>query len=311
MYNNSLSLKTIKSHLVLACFLAFFLALTVNDAFPALKPTEADARNLYESGWVHAAKKKFFNVIDVKKVEGQISTFNGVQFYKMHVDVMLQSIWGVVVCQRSNPFDNSTDSLHVMRDGEYKKISDEERAVFTGHNLGSIASCKPKVYGEQEKITLRRILVYEEFESGWRLSNSNEALQLKLKEQYLVGEEADAEIAKMPGMQGVVTRGIIRAFADTKVTGTGQTANGAVIFKKQCAPCHGDEGRGTYVAPAFVSNAFIETGMDADIATVIRNGRYGTAKQYKQFALAMPAQRSLSNDELNDIIAYLKHIAVR
>ncbi len=92
------------------------------------------------------------------------------------------------------------------------------------------------------------------------------------------------------------------------VAGSAIAADGTAIFKSKCAPCHGADGQGTAMAPAFKGNAFIKDGSEADIAHVIQNGRNGAEKKYKNFAIGMPKQ-TLSDDEVKAVVAHLKDIA--
>lgn len=92
--------------------------------------------------------------------------------------------------------------------------------------------------------------------------------------------------------------------------GSAFAADGAAIFKAKCAPCHGADGQGTAMAPAFQKNAFVKDGKDADIAQVILNGRAGADKKYKQFAIAMPKQ-TLNDDEVKAVVAHIKEIAAK
>ena len=92
------------------------------------------------------------------------------------------------------------------------------------------------------------------------------------------------------------------------VAGSAIAADGTAIFKSKCAPCHGADGQGTAMAPAFKGNAFIKDSAEADIAHVLQNGRNGAEKKYKNFAIGMPKQ-TLSDDEIKAVIAHLKDIA--
>ncbi len=93
------------------------------------------------------------------------------------------------------------------------------------------------------------------------------------------------------------------------VAGSALAADGAAVFKAKCSPCHGANGQGTAMAPAFTGNKFIQTSSVEDIQHVIRTGRAGAAKHYKQFVLAMPAWKSLTDDEVTAVIGHLKDIA--
>ncbi len=92
--------------------------------------------------------------------------------------------------------------------------------------------------------------------------------------------------------------------------GTTLAADGAAIFKSKCLACHGSEGKGTAMAPAFQGNEFVKTSESDVIAQTIQNGREGDQKMYKQFVLAMPPQKGvLSADEISAVITYLKSLA--
>lgn len=92
--------------------------------------------------------------------------------------------------------------------------------------------------------------------------------------------------------------------------GTALAADGAAIFKAKCSPCHGPEGQGTAMAPAFKGNAFVKESKEDVIAQTILNGRAGAEKKYKQFAIAMPPQKGvLSPDDIKAVIGHLKSIA--
>lgn len=82
-------------------------------------------------------------------------------------------------------------------------------------------------------------------------------------------------------------------------------ADGAAVYNAKCMACHGQNGIGSAMAPAFKGNAFIKDSKEADIASVIKDGREGAAKKYMQFAIGMPKQ-TLDDDEIKSVIAVLK-----
>ncbi len=90
--------------------------------------------------------------------------------------------------------------------------------------------------------------------------------------------------------------------------GSAMASNGAGLFKSKCLACHGPDGKGTAMAPAFTGNAWIKDSSAADIAAVIKKGRNGAAKTYKNFALGMPPQ-SLSDGDINALVEYLKSLS--
>lgn len=197
----------------LAVFVIAVMA-TNTSAIAAAKPTEADALTVFIIGWGHAAKKNFFQISSIRKTEGQTLNINGVQIYKMYVDVGIHFIWDVAVCSStSNAIATAAgvDQLKMMRAGEYNKLSQAERNVFEGKGemgLGFINACVPKIKRAGESLIIKKELIYEEFESGYKLTNKDKVLELDLYEKYLVGEEADTEIKKMDGLQGAVARAL-------------------------------------------------------------------------------------------------------
>jgi len=82
--------------------------------------------------------------------------------------------------------------------------------------------------------------------------------------------------------------------------------NGLKIFKVYCAACHGLDGRGQKeVAPSLVASNFLK-GEDIEIAKIIFNGYESDSKEYK---IPMPLyinDPSLSDQDVVDIISYLK-----
>jgi len=95
------------------------------------------------------------------------------------------------------------------------------------------------------------------------------------------------------------------------VAGSAMAADGAAIFKSKCSPCHGATGQGTPMAPAFNGNEFIKSSSADDIAHVIKNGRAGADKHYKNFAIAMPAQKSMSDGDIAAVVEHLKELAAK
>lgn len=90
-----------------------------------------------------------------------------------------------------------------------------------------------------------------------------------------------------------------------------QVARGASIYKTKCAACHGANGQGTAMAPAFKGSTFINSSSDGEITEVITDGRDGSAKKYKQFAISMPKQKYLNNDEVKAVVVYIKALAAK
>jgi mono/diheme cytochrome c family protein len=82
---------------------------------------------------------------------------------------------------------------------------------------------------------------------------------------------------------------------------------GAEIWKATCTACHGANGEGKKsLGPAVKGNEFVVKGPDAEIAAVIKDGRSGAAKKLKEFPSPMPAQKALTDDEIADVVKYMK-----
>ena len=74
-------------------------------------------------------------------------------------------------------------------------------------------------------------------------------------------------------------------------------ADGAALYKAQCAKCHGDTGNADTTV-AIVGDANIQKMSDADVAARIK----GNAKH-------PPTVKSLSDDDVNAVAAYVKQLA--
>ncbi len=94
------------------------------------------------------------------------------------------------------------------------------------------------------------------------------------------------------------------------VTSEADIKAGSLIFMSKCMACHGADGKGTAMAPAFKGNEWIKGTENSEIADVIKNGRQGSAKKYKQFPIAMPAQK-IDDKEVSALISYLKSLAFK
>lgn len=84
-------------------------------------------------------------------------------------------------------------------------------------------------------------------------------------------------------------------------TGMLLPAKGEVIFKKQCATCHGDNGEKS----AFEGSGAI-TGMDtATLSKELKDYRYGSINKYGYGALMKSVLTDLSWDEIDAVSAYV------
>ncbi|MDP4105509.1 MAG: c-type cytochrome [Bacillota bacterium] len=75
---------------------------------------------------------------------------------------------------------------------------------------------------------------------------------------------------------------------------------GEKIFEQQCITCHGETGKGEgpKTGTALNNQHFLNTSSDNDLKNYIRYGRTGTE---------MPSYQSLSNKDLNNLVAYIRN----
>jgi cbb3-type cytochrome c oxidase subunit III len=85
------------------------------------------------------------------------------------------------------------------------------------------------------------------------------------------------------------------------LTAHGDSTNGLTLFLRNCAGCHGMNGRGG-MAPEIGNPVFQRSASDEFIVRTIRNGRIGTAMPAFQRADA-PA---LTDQEIADLLAFLR-----
>jgi cbb3-type cytochrome c oxidase subunit III len=79
-------------------------------------------------------------------------------------------------------------------------------------------------------------------------------------------------------------------------------ADGGVIFKKNCAICHGAEGKGipTFKTPNFTDPKWQSSTKDKEMKEVIKNGKKGTAM------VGFGSQ--LKDEEISAVIAYIRSL---
>ena len=83
----------------------------------------------------------------------------------------------------------------------------------------------------------------------------------------------------------------------------GAAAEGAVIYADTCAACHGENGVGTEQGPAFIHRIY-EPSHHSDMSFVMAV-RNGVQAHHWQFG-NMPAQEALSDDDIANVIAYVR-----
>jgi mono/diheme cytochrome c family protein len=119
-------------------------------------------------------------------------------------------------------------------------------------------------------------------------------------------------------VRGVVLSAACLSFATVvapyALAGGGSEDKGRKIYIENCAPCHGEEGRGDGpgarvlpVKPADHTNGIVmSTRSDHDLFEVISKGGLGTGR-----SSFMPAwQGQLTREQIVSVIAYIRSLAV-
>jgi cytochrome c oxidase cbb3-type subunit 3 len=111
---------------------------------------------------------------------------------------------------------------------------------------------------------------------------------------------------EITGVIEYLRNGAVAAPTMTALTLPGDSARGLSLFLRNCAGCHGMNGRGG-MAPEIGNPVFQRAATDELIIRTIRNGRTGTA---------MPAfQRNeapaFSDQDIADVLAYLRTLGGR
>jgi cbb3-type cytochrome c oxidase subunit III len=89
--------------------------------------------------------------------------------------------------------------------------------------------------------------------------------------------------------------------AMTALTLRGDATNGLPLFLRNCAGCHGMNGRGG-VAPEIGNPVFQRAATDEFIIRTIRNGRVATAMP----AFQRPDAPTFGDQDIADVLAYLR-----
>ncbi|HXZ50268.1 MAG TPA: cytochrome c [Usitatibacter sp.] len=86
-------------------------------------------------------------------------------------------------------------------------------------------------------------------------------------------------------------------------------AAGSKLFHTQdCTGCHGPNGEGIPgLAPSLKGDKFVMSASEADIAHVIKQGRAGSEKLYKDLSQPMPPHPNLDDQQLKQLVEYLKN----
>jgi mono/diheme cytochrome c family protein len=87
--------------------------------------------------------------------------------------------------------------------------------------------------------------------------------------------------------------------------GSGTAAQGAPVFAAKCAMCHGEGAKGTPAAAALIGGAPLSNGIETTKTIANFWGYSTTVFDFIRRAMPFQAPRTLSNDEVYAITAYL------
>jgi S-disulfanyl-L-cysteine oxidoreductase SoxD len=121
-----------------------------------------------------------------------------------------------------------------------------------------------------------------------------------------------AAFAQSPGLGAKISEPDIAAW-DISIlpdgtglpAGSGTAAQGAPIFAAKCAMCHGEGAKGTPAAAALVGAPPLTSGIEATKTIANFWGYSTTVFDFIRRAMPFQAPRSLTNDEVYAITAYL------
>jgi len=106
---------------------------------------------------------------------------------------------------------------------------------------------------------------------------------------------------EITGVIEYLRSGALAAPAMTALTLHGDASNGLSLFLRNCAGCHGMNGRGG-MAPEIGNPVFQRAATDDFIVRTIRNGRVATAMP----AFQRPEAPAFSDQDITDVLAYLR-----
>jgi cytochrome c len=122
-----------------------------------------------------------------------------------------------------------------------------------------------------------------------------------------------ASAADTPGLGKPISEADIKAWNITILPdgtnlppGSGTAAQGAKLFvEKGCVACHGEGAKGANAAALVGSPSLVDGGIEAN-KTIANFWAYSTTLyDYIRRAMPWPQPRSLSNDEVYSLVAYI------
>ena len=144
-------------------------------------------------------------------------------------------------------------------------------------------------------------------------TTSPEYLQAQI-EQGRPGTQMPAWGAHAGGLLPEEITGVIQYLRSSAATAPampaltlrGDASNGLSLFLRNCAGCHGMDGRGG-IAPEIGNPVFQRAASDEFIVRTIRNGRIGTAMP----AFQRPDSPALRDQDIADVLAFLRTLGER
>ncbi|MDP1727148.1 MAG: cytochrome c [Bacteroidota bacterium] len=99
---------------------------------------------------------------------------------------------------------------------------------------------------------------------------------------------------------------VCSACSDTELASMDQLARGAQLYEKYCANCHQKDGSGlASLMPPLKNSDYLKANKKS-LPCIIHKGISGNIiVNNKMFNLAMPANKSLSNQEIANIATYV------
>ena len=99
----------------------------------------------------------------------------------------------------------------------------------------------------------------------------------------------------------------VTVMTHTALSASGDAGKGEKIYQQFCLACHGPEGKGDGPVaatikppPANLASKAVKDKPDADLLTVIRKGKAGTAMP--------PWEKQLSEEQMNDVLSYVRSL---
>ena len=126
--------------------------------------------------------------------------------------------------------------------------------------------------------------------------------------QYARSEDLQAMAVYLQSLPEVAPHSESRIFANQYTATSGTLANGAAVYARYCAGCHGDSGEGrSPAAPPLAGNRAVSMSSDLDPIRIVLFGGYppGTAGNPRPFGMP-PYYPSLSGDQIADVLTYVR-----